>query len=92
MDVAKYVAKQLHMSIYQLAYEADNDVPPTPLIVRVVTPSKQKLPFLCIIQTPDGQVGVLSRHSTFEPIAFNDLPENMRKNINTSKNAASVWA
>jgi len=92
MDVAKYVAKQLHMSIYQLAYEADNDVPPTPLIVRVVTPSKQKLPFLCIIQTPDGQVGVLSRHSTFEPIGFNDLPENMRKNINTSKNAASVWA
>ena len=77
-----HVAKTLSMSVYQLVYEEDNPVPPTPLIAKLYLTknSTGKTPYIFIVKLPDGRVGLLSESSErFQPIPFESLPRNIQK-------------
>jgi hypothetical protein len=70
------------MSVYQVTYEEDNPVPPTPLIAKfyISKDSGGKTPYIFIVKLPDGRVGVVSQDSKiFQAIPYESLPRNIQK-------------
>jgi hypothetical protein len=81
-EICKYVASQLKLSILQIAYE--DDLPMNPKISMAIpsVDSITPLPFLIIMKSDDGSVGILSNSpDTIMPFDIKNIPKNIRIDI-----------
>jgi predicted ABC-type ATPase len=60
LDQAEYVAQELQRSIYQLSIEEGLKTMKDVVIVQGTYPNSSEAPFLMILQTPSGQLGMIS--------------------------------
>jgi hypothetical protein len=70
------LAKAIQMSIFQLAYEENNAVPPVPLIVKAIIKPPNQLPYVIFLRSTDGRLGLVSSTPNyFTPVDFKDFPK-----------------
>jgi hypothetical protein len=76
IEVAKYLATALSLSIYIVRYNPGNPIAEPSLIVKLASPAnaKKKADFITIVQLPDERVGLLSLSQEPGPIPFDTLP------------------